>query len=628
MGKKLMVVENERGMDKSSFDEFSKKIGEDGASVHVLWMSDNDHDDFLGLFEGINNEITVTLAGLPLQQEMYCQAAELGKWANQILDDLSDISELWRSRLFEFHFNHWIWQYLVRFNVFVDQLERGGYDACYVVGHKDFVAICQDYCENKQLPFVGIVSSPSPSLLHILFSQFGSWFRNLAGEVWGWWLTRNISFGAVAASWIYAPYPRNWRRSAGKISNRFAGLISSSISPQQTLAYLISLTHVSERRLKNLPQIARDFKALAAEDINMQYEILESFGGLRAIIRTYFGFGVGFRWLNRWRNLLRDGKVKWRGIDLGRYLFGYIVSAMLVDWPKNRYLEYCVANALGKKGTKSLLVPIFELVEGRSVVRAGKRAGSKVVGIQHGAIGLAHRWRVVLPQGLMKRHGGEDYQPDILAVEGEVARGWLAEAGIEDDSVVMIGAPRVTEDVPPVDLDGLRRTILVLGEYHRPQVLFDWCAKHLLDGGGYEVVLRPHPAHYKKAEAWLGEQEESVREQISMSVPGKSLAEDLMSLKPVCVLASVTGAMVEVALSGWPLGVIISNWLPDYAPLTAIEGEGVFSSNDPGDVKAWIERLSDDYTYRTAYSQTCREVARTHIVMTGEDAASALAAIL
>jgi len=627
MGKKLLVVENQGGADKCLYDQFFKEVGTDEASIHVLWMSDNDYDGFLKSFVGIKTEIAVTFAGKSLQREMRTHAGELSKWASQTLDNFVDISELWRSRLFEFHFNHWLWQYLVRFDIFVNHLEQGGYDSCYVIGHKDFVAICQDYCKNKRLPFIGIVSNPSPSLLHILFAQLGNWVRNLASEIWGWWLTRNISSSVEAASWIYAPYPRNWRRSGGKTSLRFAGLLSSSKSPRKTLAYLISLTHVSERRLKNMPQIARDFKALDDEKINMQCALVESFGSFRAIVDSYFRFSVGFRWLKRWRSLTREGKVSWYGADLSRCLFGPILSAVLVDWPKNRYLENCVENALKEKGAQSLLVPIFELVEGRSVVRAGKRAGAKVVGIQHGAIGLAHRWRVVLPQGLMKRHGGEEYQPDIIAVEGEVARDWLIEAGIEDDRVVVVGAPRVTSDVPLANLKEMSRTILVLGEYHRPEVLFDWCAKHLLNAG-YEVVLRPHPAHYKKAEEWLGEKDEEMRDSIRMSPLGGGLAEDLLRLKPVCVLASVTGAMVEVALSGWPVGVILSNWLPDYAPLTAIEGTEVFSSNDPGEVKAWIERLLDDAAYRTAYSRLCQDVAGKHIAMTRKEAAFALAKTL
>ena len=622
-----MVVESAGEDAEFAYDQFAAIVREGEDSFHVLWMSDNNSEIFFKSIGSIKIDFRVTFAGTSLQQEIRAQTRELNTWAEQIAENFSDMPELWGARLFEFHFNHWLWQYLVRFNIFVNQLMHGDYDACYVIGHRDFVAMCQDYCKQNKMPFIGVVSSASSISPFILFSQFGHWLRNFASEIWGWLLTRNEHSSSVRLeNWIYAPYPRNWQKYGDQISQRFTGSFVSSLKSRDKFAYLISITHVSERKLKNRFQIARDHKALLSENPNMPYALLESFGSLGAIFKSYFGFGAKFRWLKRWLRLSREGKISWRGADLGHSLFGPIVSAVFVDIPKNRYLGHCVEKALEAMGAETLLVPIFELVEGRSVVRGGKRAGVKVIGVQHGAIGLAHRWRVVLPQGLMKRYGGDAYQPDIYAVEGKVARDWLVEAGIEADRVKVVGAPRVTVDVPLVELEEQNRTLLVLGEYHRPQVLFDWCVKHILNAG-YEVVLRPHPAHYQQAAVWLDEQREGVREQISMSVLGDSLADDLLRHKPVCVLASVTGAMVEVALSGWPVGVILSNWLPDYAPLTAMDGAEVFSSNNPGTVADWIERLMTDENYRAAYSQECQASARMHIAMTGDQAAAALADI-
>jgi len=274
-----------------------------------------------------------------------------------------------------------------------------------------------------------------------------------------------------------------------------------------------------------------------------------------------------------------------------------------------------------------MLVPIFELAEGRCVVRAGEQIGVHVVGLQHGAIGLAHRWRVVLPQGLMKRFGGQDYQPDVIAVEGPISRDWLLEAGLMSERIKVVGAPRVIHEIPDANHDQLEKTILVLGEYHQPQVLFDWCTRHVLDLG-FQVVLRPHPTHYGKAETWFDQLGRQEKDQIRMSLPGESLSENLLQMRPFCILASVTGAMVEVALSGWPLGVILSNWLPDYAPLTAVPEKSVFSSNDPVEVREWLARLWRDSVYRETYGQSCRQVAQLHIAMTGDDAAAELASCL
>jgi len=598
--------------------------------IDILWMSDCGHTEFHNWLIAQGYRANLLMAGSLLQQEMAGFAGELEIWSEAIFQDNVGSHDIWRSPLTEFNFSQRLWFDLVRLNVLTKHLRRDTYNACFAFGRGEFVSLCEQVCDKRNIEFQGISLSSGGSFgLSMLARGIYRWLLNLTSEI----ITLVVLSGSTRTEknvdrLIYAQYPQNWSRNGKQISNRFVGKLSAvSDGDASSKQYLISLLRGDQSKLKTAAQVFPALSDLQNTILDLGHDIVERYGDLKSILKAYFSFGSGFRWLARWRGLLRSDTLLWQGITLNKFLWGIGINAILVDWPKNRYLETCVANALKEKGAESLLVPIFELVEGRSVVRAGKRAGVKVVGIQHGAIGLAHRWRVVLPQGLMKRHGGEEYQPDIIAVEGEVAQGWLKEAGIEDEKVEVIGAPRVTADVPLANLKEMSRTILVLGEYHRPEVLFDWCTKHLLNAG-YEVVFRPHPTHYKKAEAWLGEQEDDVREHISMSPLGESLAEDLMRLKPVCVLASVTGAMVEVALSGWPVGVIISNWLPDYAPLTAIEGTEVFSSNDPGDVKAWIERLLDDEAYRAAYSHACKEAARQHLAMIKEDAASALADIL
>jgi hypothetical protein len=626
VAKSLLVVEIQDGGITTFCDRIADELSNSAEQIHLLWMSDLSPDGFLEALAGSGADVRLLPAAKLLQTTMLRQHAELELWAAELLGAFSDFPDVWSARLFEFHFNHWLWPYLVRFNAVVNQLEHEQYDQCSVVGQRDFVALCRDSCDSRNIPFSGRVIGSNPGKIIYLASQIGYWLRNLISEIWGWWLARNIQSPLQSDIWVYAPYPRNWRSLGEKISQRFVGLLSDH-NNELTLSYLISLTRVSARGLKRSGDMARNLRELSEETPDMPYALLESFGSIGAIIQCYFRWGAALRWMKRWYSLKQAGKLIWRAANLSSILFESMLNAALVDWPKNRYLERCVTNAFESLGGKSLLVPIFELVEGRSVVRAGKQAGVRVIGIQHGAIGLAHRWRVVLPQGLMRRFEGQDYQPDHIAVEGQVARDWLLEAGLNSDRLYMVGAPRITEGVPQVKLDEMQKTILVLGEYHRPQVLFDWCARHLL-GLGYLIVVRPHPAHCRKAEKWLLEQDERVRQQIQINAPEESLAENLIHLHPVCVLSSVTGAMVEVALGGWPLGVVLSNWLPDYAPLTAMSDSEIFSSQDAAEVTAWIERLWGDTGYRTAYSQKCRDAAEMHITAISQQAAQALAEVL
>jgi len=596
------------------------------ASIDILWMSDGEYADICGWLINQGYQVNLILAGPLLQQEMIGFTSELENWTAGSFDDEVTSLDLWRSSISEFNFSQLLWFDLVRLNVLTKVLRRSAYQACWIFARDEFVALSSQLCAQLEVRFRGIaLSAPGRSAV---FKGLYRWFLNLVSELVAFVvLPETASAEQNVEQWAYAQYPQNWTSDGKQIRNRFVGRwAANSDSVLSSKRYLISFLRGDQARLKSIAQVFAKLSEFQNSEANLEHDFVERYGNLKTIIKIYFGLGFGFRWLARWRDLLKTSALHWNGVSLNKYLWRMGVNAVFVDIPKNRYLGHCVEKALEAMGAETLLVPIFELVEGRSVVRGGKRAGVKVIGVQHGAIGLAHRWRVVLPQGLMKRYGGDAYQPDIYAVEGKVARDWLVEAGIEADRVKVVGAPRVTVDVPLVELEEQNRTLLVLGEYHRPQVLFDWCVKHILNAG-YEVVLRPHPAHYQQAAVWLDEQREGVREQISMSVLGDSLADDLLRHKPVCVLASVTGAMVEVALSGWPVGVILSNWLPDYAPLTAMDGAEVFSSNNPGTVADWIERLMTDENYRAAYSQECQASARMHIAMTGDQAAAALADI-
>jgi hypothetical protein len=629
MRKVLWVVEGD--IQKPDWYRENRQIcAIENSAIDILWLSDGDIADMRAWLTEQGHTVNTIYAAALLQAEMVVFSRELKEWSRALFQDGLDRHDLWRSNLTEFNFSQGLWLDLVRLNVFLNRLEQHSYQASLVYGRQDFVSLCQQACQQRELEFQAV-----PQIAEKIFGpraivrMLYLWLVNLLSETVTLLMMPSPQINNINPSTLlYAQYPQNWNTIGEKLKHRFVGALANTTDGEQnSRQYLITLLRGDQARLKSVPQLLRAIKEIRKSDFDAGHDLVERFGDFKSIIRCYFGVFSNLIWWLRFKRCLKSETLEWREIKLNTYLQAMSLRTVLLDWPKSHYLEICVANALKSKGVKALLVPIFELLEGRSVVRAAKKAGVKAVGIQHGAIGLAHGWRVVLPQGLMKIFGGQEYQPDVIAVEGQVARTWLLEAGLEAAKIAVVGAPRVTRDVPLADLGTMQKTILVLGEYHQPQVLFNWCARHLL-GIGYQVVLRPHPTHYSKAESWLGQQDYSLKKQFGMSRPGQSLSENLARLTPVCTLASVTGAMVEVALRGWPLGVILSNWLPDYAPLTATPGAGLFSSNDAEEVRIWLARLWDDKGYRAKYSRTCQDIAGTHIARTGNDAALALADIL
>jgi hypothetical protein len=629
MRKALCVVEGD--IQKPDWYREDRQLWDSEISaIDILSFTDGGIADMQTWLTEQGHTVHTIYAAPILQAEMRVFSEELEQWAQALFENGLEWHELWRSNLTEFNFSQGLWFDLARLNVFINKLEQHAYQTCLVFGRGGFVSLCRQACQQRGIDFLAAPQSTEKifgprAIVRMLYL----WMANLLSETVALLMVPSLQVDNTNPSTLlYAQYPQNWNAVGENYTYRFlGGLTANADGDQPVRQYLISLLRGDQTRLKSVPQLLQDIKVIQNTDFEIGHDVVERFGQMKSILASYFGIVSNLKWWLRFNRSLKSEPLDWRGVKLNTYLQSMSLRTVLLDWPKNRYLETCIANAIKLKGGKTLLLPIFELIEGRSVVRAAKQARLKVVGIQHGAIGLAHRWRVVLPQGLMQRFMGQDYQPDVIAVEGHVARNWLLEAGLEAGKIAAVGAPRVTRDVPQADLDNMQKLILVLGEYHQPHVLFDWCIRHLLDID-YQIVLRPHPTHYGKAERWLEQQENSLKEQVCMSLPGQSLAENLARLTPVCTLASVTGAMVEVASRGWPLGVILSNWLPDYAPLTATPETGIFSSNDADEVRSWLARLWEDMGYRVQYSRTCQDIAGTHIVRTGKDAALALADIL
>jgi hypothetical protein len=397
-------------------------------------------------------------------------------------------------------------------------------------------------------------------------------------------------------------------------------------SSKKTGAYLVTIARRNSSSLKSVKTLFSDWKTLRTFNSDMPFVPVESFGNLFAMLSSYFILKDSVKWLLRWRKLIKSEKVKWKNTDISFLFTNKIFSTILLDWPSTRYLGKCVENVLKINRVKSLIVPIFELVEGRAVVREGNRNHVKTIGIQHGSAGHAHRWRIMTPAAIMATEAKKDFQcaPDIIAVEGSLPERWLSESGCPQNSFFISGAPRLTKKIVSLPPAEMKRNILVLGDMHRPDTLFRWALEGLFDAG-FKLIMRPHPATFERTVAWLENEPENLRAHARISSNAVSLDEELKTSCPLCLLAGCTGAAVDVALSEWPVIIILSNWLPDYSPLTADENCGILSSESSSVVKGWIERLHDDPSFRIEYGRTCCQAAGNLIDRTGDEAVSRLA---
>ena len=457
------------------------------------------------------------------------------------------------------------------------------------------------------------------------------WLTNFAADFLAYILTSPHNKPSIIADrCVYAQYPRNWRHHVTQAYYRFVGQLSETDQPPpRSLTYLISLTRKDTLRLKDFKSIWRDFRTLKREMTNFPFVFVEGFSSIRQILQSYFNLKGSVHWWNTWRQMSKAGVTDWRGVEISRLLRASLINTCFVDWPKNRHLEMCARSALNKTEAAELLLPIYELAAGRAVARAANKAGLKTWGMQHNSYSLGHRWRVITAMGVMAGTSAcqDPALPDRITAEGPLSGDWWSQTDYPPERIVEIGAPRITQLIPEPDLTELSRNILILGEYHRPRLLFDWCVDHLLELG-FEITLRPHPTFYHKGKRWLEAQPKRVQRVLRFSPPGISLEQDLETLQPFCILASVTGASVDVAYSGWPVGIVVSNWLANNSPLAASGAEHLKISHEPQQIIDWVEQMDTDSEYRQQYSQACRSAAHRHYQITGVEAAQNLAELL
>jgi len=632
VGKTLLVVESEQTDLVENSTRFLLDSVSNARQVSLLWMNDAPHGKLLNALKDSGIRVDLIPAGGPILRELsYGINSEFRAWFRKLISIMGEVQDFWIAHLSELNFMHPAMGTLIRFNVFHDQIMGDEYNKCVVVGENNFVDLCRQLCGKQSVDFSGKrISSSQKHAAWEYIRALLRWGFSLIGEVISLSLARSIFKHSHAEVLVYAQYPRNWRRSGSKAGYRFVGQVDAVLGDmKKNVAYLITLARQDQIKIKRLRAILKDGRALRRETSNLPFVLIERYGSLIGIIKNYFNPRDILKWARRWKRAKDSQNLYWHGVNISRLFEWSVINTCIVDWPTNRYLEYCMSSALRHSQASKIIVPIYELAEGRSVTRAANRLGLPTIGLQHNAYSLGHRWRVVTTVGLMAGSVDKNAspQPDMIAVEGQIAQDWFQESDYSSDNVVVIGAPRVMRRVPSPDYSLTSKSILVLGEYHRPRLLLNWCVQNLFDIDN-EIVLRPHPTFYHKTLEWLSEQPESIRESVRISPQGLSLEDELAELQPLCILASVSGAAVEVAFSGWPVGIISSNWLANNSPMAAADDDRLFISNDEDETKSWIDKMSNDIEFRRSYGQICQGIAEKHFVIIKDQAAQNLADLL
>jgi hypothetical protein len=534
-----------------------------------------------------------------------------------------DSEAWWFSKISEMNFSDSVWFDLLRLSIVADVVKDEQPEQLFWISDSKTDRVLRSICRSQGIAGkrIGLNSWTGPRFTFV--KALSEWGLNALGDlIVCLFLARENDIVQRPKALILAGYPNNWILDKNPVRYRFSGTLPSD----GRMGYLVGVTRRSLPRMRNPFVAIRSARILAKTSALAPIFIVERYGSIVDLIWEYARAPfIGLRWWNGW--LKRRHLAMWHGIDVWPLLIPHLVRAPLADWPKNRYWRHCIASACKGLSTESVLIPLFELVEGRSAVAGVHQAGARAVGMQHGPNGVAHRWRFDKPLAQVRREA-PDLAPDIIAVEGEVVANNLIDSGLDPAIVHIVGAPRITLRTPIFDCRSSTRCILVLGEMHDPNLTFriaEDLGRRLL---GWRIVLRPHPATRMLVGDYIERIIASAPDVFFLSQGQQTFEEELEALQPRALLVGVSGACVAAAKAGWPVVIAKSNWIPNFNPLLQHEEERLLTLTvgNHEELEKFIEIIDGDSL--EIYSSICTRAGGEVIAAESEDAVIRMAKVI
>ena len=543
----------------------------------------------------------------------------------QLADSLSQLHAtspgLWAARFTELNFSDPVWRDYVTARALKQIIENGAgsYDRVILFGGTHLLqAAVQEVSTIPVICFRDLTwANHARSLLEPI-------------RCWVYWLRNGLSeVGAVlAAKWyryrrskdteaepqvvIYCNYPSNWS-DGDRPQYRFTGQMLDFLRPDIAVRYVVSPIHSNTSVVRGVQSTMMACARLRDRD---EISILQKYSRIRDVWTSYIMGSDNVKW-----NLVRK--------ELSRMGFGFVFPRIRrnykwLDQPK----QYALYRAMGRyldahPGVSRILVPIFELVEGRAIVLAARERGVEVIGLQHGAAGPWGGWRLISAACALMR-AGSCAMPRRIAVEGPLYEKLFRQAGF--DRVHVTGASRIRAlpDRVGMPISDGRSVILVLLDLHHWRALTDWALHFAELEPTFQVVVRSHPKRRQQVMAYCERKGIASSNFIVDSIPG--LTDAVGHHTPHAIVAGETGGVLEFALVGWPCFLFSSGSAPQMSPL-AWDCENIRSVTWGSDSISKLVSLVNSRESQL-YAKKLRQCAKENVQHYGEMADRSLAFLL
>jgi hypothetical protein len=369
---------------------------------------------------------------------------------------------------------------------------------------------------------------------------------------------------------IYALYPRNWEMRDGKNKHRYSSDLFN-YCPTRNHYYLISLLRTNSDALNRFWSCAKSIQSVYKTPHHTPFRILEQYGSFRDLVGCYLNLKNLLKWLRSAKHAQKMGCWNYCNTSI-ETLIQPVIFNVFREIPKNMYTERCGYRAAISIAPATMIIPVFELLEGRFITKSHKSAAIQTVGLQHGILYSLQIPRAISSLATLERANYSDLIPHLIAVEGTAIASQFLNFGFEPSRIRTVGAPRLT------NLSMAKRnTLEKQNSRHADLVIFGdlYSSFHLFSlaiqlSGTFVVVFKSHPTLTlsKDFQSLISKTSHSPKIKIT-NLPVTDL---IAAHKPIAALSCMSGAGLDAVQLGIPLIFYPSNRYPLLNPLLSATG--------------------------------------------------------
>ena len=497
----------------------------------------------------------------------HCQM--LQEW----LTALSALEPDWRllkySRLSEQNFSHPFFQALRKFHLVDHLVNKYRATSLAYFGDGRLGECLAKYSETRGLPFFVFPKKKiGDNFKRVAISNFKAvsiFVWNLFSETATLLALKSYEMGAGrilnndAKVVCYAVYPSAWVVNSKEIRYRYCGEFGRSLGGGAVF-YLISILRENKDLLGGVKKLRKMRADLRACEARLDFSILESYGSFGQIIRSYNCFSRLQEWSASWKHARELGCFTWLETPIEVLMCDLRLGA-LREIPKNIYTECCSRTSAQALGPRAILLPVYELLEGRAVTAGYRHHHVRAIGIQHGINYSLQTPRLVSAFSSVNVAEARNSIPDLVCVENMNVRKLIIESGLSPERVEVIGAPRLTSGIlgelrSPCDVVTGRTNILIFDDLYSSERLIFY---GLQLAKNHTVIFKPHPGVSMELLKKSGPGEGGG---FKVASPSVSVVEAIQRYSPLVAICSISGVILELLWAGVPVITVPGNKFP------------------------------------------------------------------